>query len=240
MATNKLTVYYYSNYATAFDGAYECLNTVDNNNVHIYTRIYDYDEVCSNGLINYSNTGNNLYMYRIGYNTNGDWGTTTSGGNLVNQNTSFETGQALAEALGTSIETGNASVNVYAQWIPWEHTVSYELNGGTSTVLSNQIKTYDNTMTLSSSIPTRSGYTFVCWNTSPDGTGTSYNPGQIYSHDQDGGTITLYAIWEYANFVYCKVNDEYVLCNTYMKSDDEWKPCLCYIKIDDEWNSSVN
>lgn len=49
---------------------------------------------------------------------------------------------------------------------------------------------------ITDSIPVKNGYEFVEWNTSPNGYGTSYAPGDGYTPDQNGGTVTLYAIWE--------------------------------------------
>lgn len=43
------------------------------------------------------------------------------------------------------------------------------------------------------SAPTRSGYTFQCWNTKSDGSGTKYSAGASYT---GSSTITLYAIWK--------------------------------------------
>ena len=58
---------------------------------------------------------------------------------------------------------------------------------------SSQVCQQGESITISSTIPTRSGYTFKEWNTSISGAGTSYTPGSIYSLNQ---TVTLYAIWD--------------------------------------------
>ena len=71
------------------------------------------------------------------------------------------------------------------------YTVSYNANGG-SGAPSSQTKWYDESLTLSSTVPTRSGYTFNSWNTSSDGSGTSYAPGSTYTSNKGQ---TLYAIW---------------------------------------------
>lgn len=71
------------------------------------------------------------------------------------------------------------------------YTISYNANGG-SGAPSNQTKYYDINLTLSDVIPTRSGYTFVNWNTASNGTGTSYTPSGTYT--ANAGT-TLYAQW---------------------------------------------
>ena len=49
------------------------------------------------------------------------------------------------------------------------------------------------TLTVSATKPTRSGYTFVSWNTKSDGTGTSYAPGATL---KTSANVTLYAIWK--------------------------------------------
>ena len=71
------------------------------------------------------------------------------------------------------------------------YTIKYNANGG-SGAPSNQVKEHNKDITLSTSKPTRTGYTFVNWNTSSDGTGTSYSAGATYSGNSD---ITMYAQW---------------------------------------------
>ena len=70
-------------------------------------------------------------------------------------------------------------------------TVSYNANGG-SGAPSSQTKWYGKSLTLSSTKPTRTGYSFSKWNTAANGSGTSYNPGASYT--SNSGT-TLYAQW---------------------------------------------
>jgi surface protein len=65
------------------------------------------------------------------------------------------------------------------------------------------------------------GYAFVCWNTEPDGTGTSYDQGEtIYSSTP----LTLYAMW-------------YVRSNvSYVDENGTEKVALWCIKIDNTYN----
>ena len=49
---------------------------------------------------------------------------------------------------------------------------------------------------IPTTVPVKVGYQFQNWNTKADGTGTRYAAGQNYTHDQDGGTVTLYAQWK--------------------------------------------
>jgi uncharacterized protein (TIGR02145 family) len=70
------------------------------------------------------------------------------------------------------------------------YTVTYNAGTGVTgvTVPSNQTKTYDVALTLSSAVPARTGYAFVNWNTSANGTGTSYVSGASYT---DNAGVTL-------------------------------------------------
>ena len=71
------------------------------------------------------------------------------------------------------------------------HTISYNASGGNDAP-SSQVKTEGVTLTLRYGKPTRTGYTFKGWTASIGGT---YYPGGEYTHDQDGGTVTMTAIW---------------------------------------------
>ena len=91
--------------------------------------------------------------------------------------------------------TGNASRTLYAVWesdAPKTYTVSYNANGGYNAP-GKQTKTHGAALMLSSSIPTRSGYTFLGWGTSSSSTSVSYASGGRYTTNAD---ITLYAVWQ--------------------------------------------
>ena len=85
----------------------------------------------------------------------------------------------------------HGDITLYAQWTPKSYTVTYNANGG-SGAPGSQTKTYGNDLTLSSTKPTRNGYTFVSWNTKADGKGTTYASGGKYTGNAN---LTLYAIW---------------------------------------------
>ena len=186
-----LTVNYYSNYADSGTLEGKALSVSASTNVKVLTAKFYYDDSYSDGLANIQNK-NYLNLSRTGYNTTGNWGTSTSGGTLVNQNTSYSTGQALAKALGKDISSGNASINIYAQWTLKTYTVAFNANGG-SGAPSNQTKSYGKTLTLSSTKPTRSGYTFMGWGTSASDTSADYSAGGSYTANS---AITLYAVWK--------------------------------------------
>ncbi len=88
--------------------------------------------------------------------------------------------------------TGNADVTFYAQWTPKTYTISFNANGG-SGAPSAQTKTHGVTLTLSSTKPTRTNYTFQGWGTSASATSASYQPGSGYTGNADA---TLYAVWK--------------------------------------------
>ena len=71
------------------------------------------------------------------------------------------------------------------------YKVSYNANSGTDAP-EWQTKYYDKDLTLREEVPTRTGYTFMGWNTKADGSGTSYAPGATYRNNAD---VTLYAQW---------------------------------------------
>ena len=70
-------------------------------------------------------------------------------------------------------------------------TITYNANGGTGTPAS-QTKTSGKALTLSSTKPTRQGYTFLGWATSSSASSAQYNPGSSFTTDAN---TTLYAVW---------------------------------------------
>lgn len=73
------------------------------------------------------------------------------------------------------------------------YDVKYNANGGdTSSVPATQKKIQGTTLKLSTTIPTRSGCTFLGWCTDKNGVGVNYDPGSNYTAN---AAVTLYAIW---------------------------------------------
>ena len=93
-------------------------------------------------------------------------------------------------------------VTMHAQWSPYVHTVTYNANGG-SGAPSNQTKTYGVAMSISSTKPTRAGYTFTGWKDSR--AGKTWQPGENYTPDYNGGTNTMTAQWS-VNMYYFDLN----------------------------------
>lgn len=99
---------------------------------------------------------------------------------------------SVAYAAGASY-TANAAVTLYAVWQANTYTVKYNANGG-SGAPGNQTKTHDTALTLSSTKPTRTNYTFMGWATSASGS-VAYAAGASYTNN---ASITLYAVWKLA------------------------------------------
>ena len=100
---------------------------------------------------------------------------------------------------------GNRDLNIYAKYegidlLPngtmYASTsliiVSYNANGGSGAPV-NQLKHYGKTLTLSSTIPTRTGYIFKGWSASQTATSASWSAGGSYTKNDP---IILYAVWE--------------------------------------------
>ena len=71
------------------------------------------------------------------------------------------------------------------------YTVTYDANGGTGAPAS-QSKMHGTTIAISSTEPTRTGYSFLGWASSAEASEPTYSAGSTYSADAN---ITLYAIW---------------------------------------------
>ena len=90
-----------------------------------------------------------------------------------------------------------------------KHTISYDANGG-SGAPGNQTKTQGSSLTLSTTTPTRTGFTFQYWTASVGGI---YYPGGQYVRDQDGGTVTMYANWS---------DQTAPSCDSFTATPDSW------------------
>lgn len=76
-------------------------------------------------------------------------------------------------------------------------TVSYNANGGSGAPAS-QLKTEGEALTLSTQVPTRSGYVFRGWAMNASASNAAYQPGDSYTTDSD---VTLYAVWQFDHYV---------------------------------------
>lgn len=127
--------------------------------------------------------------------------------------------------------TSNAAATLYAVWKANTYTVTFNANGGTGAPAS-QTKTYGKTLTLSSTKPTRTNYTFKGWGTSASATTVSYASGGSYTTN---AAVTLYAIWE-LSYVKPTISGFSVnRCNSSgTTSDDGTYACVVF-----KWTTSI-
>lgn len=86
----------------------------------------------------------------------------------------------------------DSSITLYAVWKPIDSIITYDANGGYDAP-SAQTKPHGQTVNLSSYWPSRAGFSFWGWATSPDATVATYPAGGSYSKE---GNVTLYAVWK--------------------------------------------
>ena len=132
----------------------------------------------SSKSVTYGNTYGALPIpTRSGY-TFAGWYTASGGGSQVTESTTVNTA---------------SNHTLYAHWTELSrYTVAYDANGG-SGAPSPQEKAHGSALTLSSTVPTRAGYTFKGWATSSSAASAIYQPGGTYRADW---SVTLYAVWE--------------------------------------------
>lgn len=120
-------------------------------------------------------------------------GPSKSGATFKEWNTKSDgTGTGYSEGANMTI---SKDTTLYAIWqanAVVTYTVTYNANGG-SGAPSVQTTNPGVDLELSSTIPTRSGYTFDGWNSDQNGNGDSYEPGATYEFTSD---VTLYAQWK--------------------------------------------
>jgi uncharacterized repeat protein (TIGR02543 family) len=135
---------------------------------------------------NFAVSANTGTLVRTGYTVAG-WNTSQNG-----TGTSY--------SAGSTILMPNGGTTLYALWTPAAFTLNYNANGGTGAPTS-EVRNAGSIANLSAVTPTRTGYTFLRWNTEMTpviGTnpGTNYNAGASFT--MPAGTATLYAQWQSA------------------------------------------
>jgi uncharacterized repeat protein (TIGR02543 family) len=140
----------------------------------------------------------------VSYDANGGAGSMSSQGSSVSaalsQNTFTRSGFTFAGWNTAANGSGTAYANqatysftsnltLYAQWTLITKSVTFDANGGSGSMAA-QVGSSSTSLTPNSF--TRQGYTFSVWNTSANGSGTSYTDQAAYSFASDA---TLYAQW---------------------------------------------
>ncbi len=155
--------------------------------------IIDFDSNGGSGLVNtitasYISPNNTIVipsgssLTRVGY-TFSSWNTEVSG-----SGTTYQVGQTVSLS---------SSFTLYAQWAINTYTINFNTNSGSGSV--NSISgTYGTNGTIPSGDSlVRVGYTFSNWNTNSNGSGTTYQVGEIVTFNN---SFTLYAQWSINNY----------------------------------------
>ena len=89
----------------------------------------------------------------------------------------------------------NKEIILTANWKANSYVIKFDANDGDGSIADMTVY-YDVSTSLTNNISiTRTGYTFVGWNTASDGSGTSYDNQATIKNLVESGSITLYAMW---------------------------------------------
>lgn len=174
------------------------------------------------------------------YVINGKTGTSTitTGTRVVNR-TSYDQTIAFGCSMAFNLEwSGKMGYTQYAESsitvaaAASNYTVSYDANGG-SGAPSSQTKVSGVSLTLSSVIPTRSGYTFLGWNTYSTANVARYVAGDTYTAN---ASVTLYAIWSASYSAPIISNISVYRCDSGGTASDTGT----YAKVSFAWSTNVD
>ncbi len=107
----------------------------------------------------------------------------------------WSTNKNATSAAYTAGQTGvgfSGNITLYAVWKPTEYLVVFDMNDGSNREFTRQNKIHGTDLTLPTSKPSRSNYTFKGWAASSNGT-VKYQAGDIFKENK---SIRLYAVWE--------------------------------------------
>jgi uncharacterized repeat protein (TIGR02543 family) len=199
---NGVATYLRSNSFTRAGYSFTGWNTVANGSGTSYA---------NNGVYNFTANATlyaqwSLTPHTVTFNANGGSGTmapqSSSGAANLTANSftrtqhTFTGWNTAVDGSGTAYANGasyhfSADIVLFAQWAINSYSVTFNANGGSGT-MSNQSQNYNVTANLKANSLTRTGYTFIGWNTAANGSGTSYANGAGYTFTANA---TLYAQW---------------------------------------------
>ena len=163
-----------------------------------YTLTYDANGGAGNVPVDLSSP----YVVGAGATVLGNVGTPTT---LSKTDFNFGGWNTLANGTGTTYQAGGTvtmtanNLVLYAIWNPNSNPVTYHANGGTGTVPEDANSPYTpgtNVTVLGntgSPVLAKQYHTFGGWNTLANGSGTSYQPADVFS--MPSSSVTLYALW---------------------------------------------
>lgn len=91
-----------------------------------------------------------------------------------------------------AVNSAGSSNSGYTKFSVGRYIISYSTNGGNG-LICNQVKQYGTPLTLTSTIPTRNGYTFVGWSENPNTINSTWLAGGTFA---DNRNAILYACWK--------------------------------------------
>jgi len=110
---------------------------------------------------------------------------------------------APASAIDRIAQGSTGDLDLYAKWSSVTYRIRFDANSLSASGSMPELDcVYGTPVTLPACGYTRNLFTFVCWCTTADGTGTRYAPGASVDAltNNSGSTVTLYAIWEGEGF----------------------------------------
>jgi len=112
---------------------------------------------------------------------------TSANGNVVYSN---------SQSVSNLASEQGATVNLYAKWEANNYTIKFNANGGSGS-MPDLAMTYDSAKALTANTFTFDQYHFVGWSTTADGDVVHADKASVNNLTAtNGGTVTLYAIWE--------------------------------------------
>lgn len=117
------------------------------------------------------------------------------------------TGREYADGATVSnlTSTDKATVTMYAQWQPISYTVKFNKNRPDATgSMPDMSFKYNETKRLTPNVYSSASAKFAgIWNTSPNGSGATYQDGESVTNltEENGGTVTLYAQWSINSYI---------------------------------------
>ncbi|MBQ8749884.1 MAG: InlB B-repeat-containing protein [Clostridia bacterium] len=161
----------------------------------ISTTIYNN---ATSGTVTFPAMPSKSYWTKVGWSSDDDLDDYTSNGPSGWSTSSFT----------TSISTSTSGTTYYSKY-ERTLTLSYSANGGSNAPSSTEKTQYYNgyagyssrAVTVTSSEPTYTGYTFVGWSTSSSASSATYTGGDSYNFSNTGTkSKTLYAVWEVSGY----------------------------------------
>lgn len=179
---NTGTIHFHPNGGNAIEGM-PLVESGEYTGFSVTTNVFDYEDTNFN-IYNIENLFN-----KTGYHDTGKW----SIGSANSETMTHEGSQDLSAYVS---DNSDVHLKFFANWEPNTYNITYKPNGGVGDEHTSS-HTYDKESTLSPNIFVRSGYNFVGWATQPYNAASYSDKSSVLNlTSENGGNITLYAVWE--------------------------------------------